>query len=226
MRGVEALVRWEDPERGLLPPAAFIPLAEETGLVVDVDRWVLVEACRTLQDWRDRAPDTAPSWISVNLSAAHLELPDLTDHVAQALAASGLPADCLVLEVTETVLMSDIAVSSTRLEQLRRLGVRIAIDDFGTGYSSLGYLRDIPVDVLKIDRSFISGLLDSARQRDLVTAVVQLGHTLGLRVVVEGVEDEAQLPVLVAIGCRLAQGYHLGRPEPAGTLAAATVLVG
>jgi diguanylate cyclase (GGDEF)-like protein/PAS domain S-box-containing protein len=227
MRGVEALVRWEDPELGLLPPAAFVPLAEETGLIVDIDRWVLVEACRTLRNWLDRAPDTAPSWISVNLSAAHLELPDLTDHVAQALAASGLPADCLVLEVTETVLMSDIAVSSTRLEQLRRLGVRIAIDDFGTGYSSLGYLRDIPVDVLKIDRSFITGLVDSARQRDLVTAVVQLGHTLGLRVVVEGVEDEAQLALLVSIGCRLAQGYHLGRPELAESLAErVAVLVG
>ena len=220
LAGVEALVRWQDPYRGLQAPGAFIPLAEETGLITEIDRWVLLEACRVVKDWQDRAPETAPAWVSVNLSAANLEVPDLTDRVAYALATSGLSPHCLVLELTETVLMRDIAVTALRLDELRELGVKIAIDDFGTGYSSLGYLRDIPVDVLKIDRSFITGLATSARQQELVSAVVQLGHTLGLKVVAEGVEEENQLVALVAMGCRYAQGYHLGRPEPAGTLVA------
>ncbi|MGX6607537.1 putative bifunctional diguanylate cyclase/phosphodiesterase [Micromonosporaceae bacterium Da 78-11] len=218
INGVEALVRWADPEHGLQQPGSFIPLAEETGLIVEIDRWMLLEACHTVKQWQDSAPHTAPDWVSVNLSAANLEVPDLTDRVAYALATSGLPPSCLVLELTETVLMRDIAVTSARLEELRLLGVKIAIDDFGTGYSSLGYLRDIPVDVLKVDRSFITDLAGNARQQELVNAVVQLGHTLGLRVVAEGIEDEDQLRALTTMGCRFAQGYHLGRPEPAAEL--------
>jgi diguanylate cyclase (GGDEF)-like protein/PAS domain S-box-containing protein len=210
--GMEALVRWDDPERGLQQPGAFIPLAEETGLIVEIDRWVLFEACRAATAW----PDT---WVSVNLSAANLEVPDLTDRVAYALATTGLAPRRLVLELTETVLMRDIAVTSARLEELRELGVRIAIDDFGTGYSSLGYLRDIPVDVLKVDRSFIDGLAGNPRQQELVSAVIQLGHTLGLEVVAEGVETEDQLRLLRRMGARYAQGYHLGRPGPAGKTA-------
>ncbi|MFI5892937.1 putative bifunctional diguanylate cyclase/phosphodiesterase [Actinoplanes sp. NPDC051513] len=208
--GAEALVRWEDPERGLQQPGAFIPLAEETGLIVEIDRWVLFEACQAATKWQE----TAPTWVSVNLSAANLEVPDLTDRVAYALAATGLSPRCLVLELTETVLMRDIAVTSARLEELRQLGVRIAIDDFGTGYSSLGYLRDIPVDVLKVDRSFIDGLVGNPRQQELVSAVIQLGHTLGLKVVAEGVETEDQLRLLRRMGARYAQGYYLGRPGP------------
>ena len=216
--GVEALVRWDDPERGLQQPGEFIPLAEETGIVVEVDRWVLFEACRTVKQWQETSPHTAPAWISVNLSAANLEVPDLTDRVAYALATTGLSAHCLVLELTETVLMRDIAVTSARLEELRELGVKIAIDDFGTGYASLGYLRDIPVDVLKVDRSFINGLVGNLRQQELVSAVLQLGHTLGLKVVAEGVETEGQLRLLDAMHCRYGQGYHLGRPAPAAEL--------
>ncbi|HEY0536625.1 MAG TPA: EAL domain-containing protein [Actinoplanes sp.] len=228
LAGVEALVRWEDPERGLQQPGAFVPLAEETGLITEIDRWVLLEACQAVRHWQQTSPGTAPAWVSVNLSAANLEVPDLTDRVAYALATSGLPPRCLVLELTETVLMRDIAVTAQRLEELRELGVQIAIDDFGTGYSSLGYLRDIPVDVLKIDRSFIVGLTchdpnsderaAGQRQQELVSAVVQLGHTLGLKVVAEGVEEEDQLAALAAMGCRYAQGYHLGRPTPAADL--------
>ncbi|MCY1142401.1 EAL domain-containing protein [Actinoplanes sp. Pm04-4] len=217
-RGVEALVRWADPERGLQPPGAFIPLAEETGLITEIDRWMLNEACRLVREWQRTAPESAPAWVSVNLSAANLEVPDLTDRVAYALASTGLPPESLVLELTETVLMRDLAVTATRLEELRELGVRIAIDDFGTGYSSLGYLRDIPVDVLKVDRSFITGLAGNERQQQLVSAVLQLGHTLGLKVVAEGVETEEQLALLAAMDCRYAQGYHLGRPEPAADL--------
>ena len=220
LNGVEALVRWQDPEHGLQQPGTFIPLAEETGLIVEIDRWMLLEACRTIKEWQDTAPQTAPAWVSVNLSAANLEVTDLTDRVAYALATSGLSPRCLVLELTETVLMRDVAVTSLRLEELRQLGVKIAIDDFGTGYSSLGYLRDIPVDVLKVDRSFITGLAGNARQQELVSAVIQLGHTLGLRVVAEGIEDEDQLAALTAMGCRYAQGYHLGRPEAAADLIA------
>jgi diguanylate cyclase (GGDEF)-like protein len=228
LAGVEALVRWQDPDRGLQQPGAFIPLAEETGLITEIDRWMLLAACRAVKDWQDRSPETAPIWVSVNLSAANLGVPDLTDRVAYALATSELSPRCLVLELTETVLMRDLAVTAARLDELRELGVQIAIDDFGTGYSSLGYLRDIPVDVLKIDRSFITGLTrreknsdtraSSVRQQELVSAVVQLGHTLGLKVVAEGVEEEAELAALEAMGCRYVQGYHLGRPEPAGTL--------
>jgi diguanylate cyclase (GGDEF)-like protein/PAS domain S-box-containing protein len=221
LAGVEALVRWEDPDRGLQQPGAFVPLAEETGLVTEIDRWVLLEACHAVRHWQETSPGAAPAWVSVNLSAANLEVPDLTDRVAYALAISGLPPHCLVLELTETVLMRDIAVTAQRLEELRELGVQIAIDDFGTGYSSLGYLRDIPVDVLKIDRSFINGLVTVPRQQELVSAVVQLGHTLGLKVVAEGIEEESQLQALEATGCRYAQGYHLGRPTPAAALIAA-----
>ncbi|MFC7531164.1 EAL domain-containing protein [Actinoplanes sp. GCM10030250] len=218
MHGVEALVRWQDPERGLQQPGSFIPLAEETGMIIEIDRWILREACHTVRQWQDHSPHTAPAWVSVNLSAAHLETADLTDQVAGALAATGLSPHCLVLELTETMLMRDVAVTSIRLQELRELGVKIAIDDFGTGYSSLGYLRDIPVDVLKIDRSFITGMVGNARQQELVSAVMQLGHTLGLRVVAEGVEDAEQLALLTVMGCKFAQGYHLGRPEPVGTL--------
>jgi diguanylate cyclase (GGDEF)-like protein len=220
LAGVEALVRWEDPERGLQAPGTFIPLAEETGLITEIDRWVLLEACQAVRNWQETSPGTAPVWVSVNLSAANLEVPDLTDRVAYALATSGLSPRCLVLELTETVLMRDIAVTAQRLEELRDLGVQIAIDDFGTGYSSLGYLRDIPVDVLKVDRSFIIGLATSPRQQELVSAVIQLGHTLGLKVVVEGIEEESQLTALEAMGCRYAQGYHLGRPAPAAAVQA------
>ncbi|WP_250007710.1 EAL domain-containing protein [Actinoplanes sp. M2I2] len=223
--GVEALVRWADPERGLQQPGAFIPLAEETGLITEIDRWMLNEACRVVRQWQETSPATAPEWVSVNLSAANLEVPDLTDRVAYALASTGLPPACLVLELTETVLMRDLAVTAGRLEELRELGVRIAIDDFGTGYSSLGYLRDIPVDVLKVDRSFITGLAGNQRQQELVSAVLQLGHTLGLKVVAEGVETDEQLDLLAAMNCRYAQGYRLGVPEPAADLIARSAAV-
>jgi diguanylate cyclase (GGDEF)-like protein/PAS domain S-box-containing protein len=218
--GAEALVRWQDPQRGLQQPGSFIPLAEETGMIIEIDRWILLEACRTIRRWQEESPSTAPAWVSVNLSAVHLDLPDLTDHVAYALATTGLSPHCLVLELTETVMMRDLAVTSARLDELRQLGVKIAIDDFGTGYSSLGYLRDIPVDVLKIDRSFITGLVGNRRQQELVSAIMQLGHTLGLRVVAEGVEDADQLALITVMGCKYAQGYHLGRPEPAEQLRA------
>jgi diguanylate cyclase (GGDEF)-like protein/PAS domain S-box-containing protein len=223
--GVEALVRWQDPECGLRQPGAFIPLAEETGLITEIDRWVLFEACLAVKRWQDRDPDGSPAWVSVNLSAANLDVPDLTDRVAYALSATGLSPHCLVLELTETVMMRDVAVTSARLDELRALGVKVAIDDFGTGYSSLGYLRDIPVDVLKVDRSFIDGMEGNRSQQELVSAVIQLGHTLGLKVVAEGVETEDQLRLLARMGARYAQGYYLGRPGPADQLSTNTATV-
>jgi diguanylate cyclase (GGDEF)-like protein/PAS domain S-box-containing protein len=223
--GVEALVRWQDPERGLQQPGAFIPLAEETGLITEIDRWVLFEACLVVKQWQDRDPDGSPSWVSVNLSAANLDVPDLIDRVAYALATTGLSPRCLVLELTETLLMRDLEATSAQLEELRDLGVQIAIDDFGTGYSSLGYLRDIPVDVLKVDRTFVDGMEANLPQQELVSAVIQLGHNLGLKVVAEGVETEHQLRLLSAMGARYAQGYYLGRPGPADQLSTNTATV-
>ncbi|MFI5912020.1 EAL domain-containing protein [Dactylosporangium sp. NPDC051541] len=216
--GVEALVRWQDPALGLRPPGAFLPMAEEAGLSADIDRWVMRESCRTLRAWQDEDPAGAPGWISVNVAAPLLESPGLPDLVTQVLRETGLRPDALVLEVTETTLMRDVAATAPRLDRLRALGVRVAIDDFGTGYSSLGYLRDIPADVLKIDRSFLDGLVGSDRHKDLIAAVLQLGRTLGLAVIAEGVEDAEQLAELVALGCPLLQGFHCGRPAPAEQL--------
>ncbi|GAA3453776.1 EAL domain-containing protein [Dactylosporangium matsuzakiense] len=216
--GVEALVRWQDPALGLRPPGAFLPLAEEAGLSADIDRWVLRESCRTLRQWQDEEPEQAPDWISVNVAAPLLESPGLPDLVTEVLRDTGLRPEALVLEVTETTLMRDVAATAPRLDRLRALGVRVAIDDFGTGYSSLGYLRDIPADVLKIDRSFLDGLVGSGRHRDLIDAVLHLGLTLGLQVVAEGIEDAAQLSELVSLGCPLLQGFHCGRPVPAEQL--------
>ena len=223
--GVEALVRWQDPAAGLRAPGTFLPLAESAGLIADIDRWVLRESCEALRSWQAEDPAGAPDWITVNISAALLDNPDLPDLIAGTLRETGLRPGALMLEVTETTLMRDVAGTAPRLERLRSTGVRIAIDDFGTGYSSLGYLRDIPADVLKVDRSFLDGLVGSDRHRGLLAAVVQLGHTLGLRVVAEGVEDAAQLAELVDLGCRYGQGYYLARPAPVEKLRVATELV-
>jgi len=211
--GVEALVRWPDETGRLRPPMTFIPLAEETGLIVDLDWWVLTEACRTALRWQRCEPGRAPGYVSVNMSAATLQLPDVVARVAEILRATGLPPAALLLEITETTLMCDIALVSGKLEELRAIGTRIALDDFGTGYSSLGYLRDLPADTLKMDRSFVARLGHDKRDRALVQAVAQLGHALGLVVLAEGVEDETQLAELVDIGCDLAQGYYFGRPQ-------------
>jgi diguanylate cyclase (GGDEF)-like protein/PAS domain S-box-containing protein len=218
VRGVEALVRWPDETGRLRPPLTFIPLAEETGLIVDLDWWVLTEACTTILRWHRDAPDHAPAYVSVNMSAATLQLPDVADRVAAVLRTTGLTPSALLLEITETTLMTDMALISQKLQQLRAIGARIALDDFGTGYSSLGYLRDIPADTVKLDRSFIARLGDDTRDHALVHAVTQLGHALGLTVLAEGVETQIQLAELVDLGCDLAQGYHLGRPQPEGEL--------
>jgi diguanylate cyclase (GGDEF)-like protein len=208
--GFEALVRWQHPLRGFLGPGEFIPLAEETGLIVPLGRWVLRESARQAALWAG-----AP-YLSVNVASAQLEQPGFVDEVASALADSGLDASRLMLEVTESSLVGD--AEAERLQALRRLGVRLAIDDFGTGYSSLSYLRRFPMDVLKIDRSFTR---DACEDSALLQAIVAMGESLGLVLIPEGIEEPEQADELRALGCRLGQGYLFGRPVPADQLTGA-----
>jgi diguanylate cyclase (GGDEF)-like protein len=211
--GFEALVRWQHPERGLLSPADFIPPAEETGLIVPLGQCVLGEACLQAAAWQRRRGPDQPLRMSVNVSAKQLQHPGWAAEVAGTLADTGLEPSYLVLELTESVLMEDPEATSARLEELRRLGVRIAIDDFGTGYSSLGYLRRLPVDVLKIDKSFIDGVALGPHESALARAVVKLARTLGLDAVAEGVSDRRQLAELRRLRCPYGQGYHFARPQ-------------
>jgi diguanylate cyclase (GGDEF)-like protein len=216
-QGVEALVRWNRGERVLVSPAEFIPLAEETGLIVELGAWVLREACRTVMSLE--AKTGAALNLSVNLSARQMLEPGLEAIVAGALSASGLPAGRLTLEITESVLMADTEATMHRLGSLRGLGVRVAIDDFGTGYSSLGYLRRFPLDAVKIDRSFIEDVAVGTRQAALVHAIIELCRVLELDTVAEGVETEEQAERLAELGCPSAQGFYFGRPMPASDLA-------
>ena len=217
--GVEALVRWNHPTRGLLPPAAFIELAEETALIVPLGTQVLRRACADAAAWRVRLGEHAPRSISVNLSVRQLQHPTVVQEVAAALRDSGLPAEALVLEITESTLLDDADAAATRLDELKALGVRVALDDFGTGYSSLSYLGRFPVDVLKIDKSFIDALGSVATdQSALVGAIVGLGTTLGVQVTAEGIEESEQLAHLLQLGCQLGQGYYFARPLPAAAL--------
>jgi diguanylate cyclase (GGDEF)-like protein/PAS domain S-box-containing protein len=205
--GVEALVRWRHPVRGLLAPAAFIALAEDTGLISDIGRFVLSDACRQLGEWRVRFPGLALT-LRVNVSGRQLTQPALLRDITIALAESGLPPDRLCLEITETALMTDIDTTIRMLRSIRDLGVRLAIDDFGTGYSSLGYLERFPVDALKIDRSFVSGLGRDHKCAAIVRTLLSLAHVLDLDVVAEGVETDAQVGMLRALGCTRAQGFR------------------
>jgi diguanylate cyclase (GGDEF)-like protein/PAS domain S-box-containing protein len=206
--GVEALLRWNHPQRGIVPPLQFIPLAEETGLIVSIGAWVLREACRQGVILHRKFPRPQPLNISVNLSAKQLQAESIVRDVADALAFSGLDSSTLVLEITETVMMTDSDVSIARLNDLKALGVRIALDDFGTGYSSLSYLSRLPVDILKMDRSFLSGDGDAT----LAAAIIAIGDRLGLEVVAEGIEREEQSHSLRDLGCQLGQGFLFARP--------------
>jgi diguanylate cyclase (GGDEF)-like protein/PAS domain S-box-containing protein len=218
--GVEALLRWEHPTGGLLGPSAFMAVAEESGLIVPIGEWALREACRQVRDWNSmRAPEDALS-LSVNLSARQLTEPGVVAMVRDVLAEECVDTQRLrlALEVTETSMLRDPETAAARLAELRALGVEFAIDDFGTGYSSLNYLRQFPVSIVKIDRGFVAGLGSSPEDEAIVRAIVQLGRTLGLSVIAEGVETEAQLARLKEIGCDQAQGFLLAFPEGAGML--------
>jgi EAL domain-containing protein (putative c-di-GMP-specific phosphodiesterase class I) len=207
--GVEALLRWKHPERGTIPPLNFIPLAEETGLIVSIGRWVLEEACRQGIALHERFPRTPPLTMSVNLSVKQLQSESIIDDVRGALEASGLPPSSLVLEITESVMMADTDLAVERLTELKSLGVLLAMDDFGTGYSSLSYLSRFPVDILKMDRSFLSS---EHHESGLAGAIIALGNSLNLDVVAEGIERPEQIEPLRELGCDLGQGFLFARP--------------
>ena len=210
--GAEALARWNHPERGPIGPDTFIPLAEETGLIVELGDRVLLAACRQVRAWQLEHRPNSPLSVSVNVSPVQLIQPDYVERVAFALHESGLTASSLVLEITETTLMRDTDRCILTLSALRAIGVRIAIDDFGTGYSSLSYLHQLPVDILKIDRSFVAAIETGSADRSLAPAIVSLAGALDLVVVAEGVETEFQGDTLRDVGCELAQGYYFARP--------------
>ncbi|MFN8034496.1 MAG: PAS domain S-box protein [Acidimicrobiia bacterium] len=216
--GVEALVRWQHAERGLVAPHEFIHLAEETGLIVPLGDWVLRESCRQIAAWQRSAHPTQQFVVSVNLSARQLAQADLLDQVTRSLEDTGADPSRLCLEITESVLMDDVEATVQSLRSLRGIGVRLSIDDFGTGYSSLGYLKRLPVDSVKVDRSFVDGLGTDPEDSAIVAAVVSLGHALGLRVVAEGVETQEQIVELEALGCDDAQGFFFASPQPTGDL--------
>jgi diguanylate cyclase (GGDEF)-like protein/PAS domain S-box-containing protein len=211
--GVEALVRWAHPERGLLAPGEFIALAEQNGLIVPLGRWVLEQACSQARAWQRECPSEPPIYISVNLSAEQLTAPELIEDVTNALARSGLPAETLMLEITESVLMRDGEAAVARLEELRDIGVKLAIDDFGTGFSSLSYLQRFPLDVVKVAKPFVDEMNVRANGAALVRGIIELARTLDHDVIAEGVESCAQAELLNAMGCRFAQGYYFARPQ-------------
>ena len=216
--GVETLLRWLHPELGVVAPLEFVSLAEDTGLIVPIGRWVLAEACSRAAELRTRRGDTVPLGMSVNLSARQLQDAALVKDVGDALRRSGLPPNLLTLELTESVLVRGGDSVLGALRALRELGVRLALDDFGTGYSSLSYLRDLPVDVLKIDRSFVVAADADNESRSVLHGIVQIGHALGLEVVAEGIERASQAAAVLELGCTIGQGFHFWRPLEAHEL--------
>ncbi len=228
--GVEALVRWDHSERGTVPPVVFIPIAEQTGLILALGRWILGEACREVASWGDSVPavegmpdptgmrNRLPA-VTVNLSGHQLQHEGLVGEVAHALSTSGLDPQRLVLEITESVIMQDTEPVLATLSALRDLGVRLAIDDFGTGYSSLSYLQKFPVDILKIDKTFIDGVAEGGQGAALTRIIIALGDMLSLRMVAEGIEQSDQSLHLRALGCGFGQGYHFARPLSAADAA-------
>jgi diguanylate cyclase (GGDEF)-like protein/PAS domain S-box-containing protein len=210
--GYEALLRWQHPDRGELAPGAFLRIAEEDGLIIPIGSWVLHQACRQVAAWRAEGRDL---WVSVNVSARQLSDPGLVAVVQDALAATGVPPHSICLEVTETAILGRPDVAAQVLDALRALGVRVALDDFGLGYSSLTHLKALPVDVLKVDRSFITGLRDCPKDRAVVEAVLTLARRMGVTAIAEGVETADQDAVLRELGCPMVQGFLYGRPGPA-----------
>jgi diguanylate cyclase (GGDEF)-like protein len=220
MVGVEALLRWAHPEQGMLPPALFIPMAEELGLIVPIGEWVFAQSARQWAQWQQSAPQDPPMLMAVNLSTRQLRDPGLVEAFRRIIAETGIDPTCVCLELTETVLMEDPDLYLQPLRDLKALGLKLAVDDFGTGHASLTYLKRFPFDVLKIDRSFVRGLGRNTADRAIVGGVIALAHALGLQVVAEGIEDREHLVELRALGCDLAQGYHFARPLPAEAVSA------
>jgi diguanylate cyclase (GGDEF)-like protein/PAS domain S-box-containing protein len=214
VRRVEALVRWDHPERGLLDPDEFVPIAEESGLIIPMGEQVLEQACRRAVEWQRQFPPSTPLVMCVNLSARQLSRPDLAETVERVLGETGLKGDHLTLDITETVYVQALEENAASLDRLRGRGVKISIDDFGTGYSSLSYLKRLPADVIKVDKSFVKGLGAGAEDTAIVRMIIELGHTLGREVIAEGVESEEQAELLREMGCDMAQGFHFAKPLP------------
>jgi EAL domain-containing protein (putative c-di-GMP-specific phosphodiesterase class I) len=214
--GFEALVRWNDPDHGLVPPADFIPVAEDTGLTVPLGWWVLRKALGQLREWNDANPKRAPLAMSVNVSSRQFAQPDMVERVQEMLREESIPGSQLHLEITETSLMLDLESTGRTLRQLRDADIQLHVDDFGTGYSSLAYLCRFPIHTLKIDRSFVRQMTYSGENMEVVRTIVQLARNLGHGVIAEGVETEGQLALLQNLGCDLGQGYLISRPlDPA-----------
>jgi diguanylate cyclase (GGDEF)-like protein len=215
LAGFEALMRWQHPERGLVSPVEFIPVAEETGLIVPMTIWILREACTQLSRWRWQSPLNRTLLVSVNLSGKHFTQPDLVEQVSQILHETGLEPHCLKLEITESAVMENAEATTKVLMKLRDLGVRLSIDDFGTGYSSLSYLHRFPIDTLKIDRSFVSRMGEAGENSEIVQTIITLAKNLEMEVIAEGVETVNHVQQLRGFGCRYAQGFLFSKPQPA-----------
>jgi len=212
IEGWEALVRWRHPERGLVPPLDFISLAEETGLIVPLGKWVLEEACRQAGEWTRKYPATPKRLMNVNISARQFQHRDLITTVLNALRMAGMAPDALKLEITESIMMKDPVASLEAMKTFRSMDIHLVIDDFGTGYSSLSYLKRFPVDTLKVDKSFVDGLGKDPESTAIVTAVISLAKSLGMRVTAEGIETLDQMEHLQRLDCDQGQGYHFSRP--------------
>jgi diguanylate cyclase (GGDEF)-like protein/PAS domain S-box-containing protein len=222
LSGFEALVRWQHPERGLIYPSEFIAVAEETGFIVSIGQWMLLESCRQMRRWQEKLSDDQPLSISVNLSSKQFAHSDLLDQIMRTLDVTGLDPHSLKLEITESIVMQNIDVATGMLEQLRALGVELSIDDFGTGYSSLSYLHRLPIDTLKIDRSFVSHIVESNENKEIVRTIIMLAQNLGMGVIAEGVETRGQVELLRELNCQSGQGYLFAKPLDADS---ATVLI-
>lgn len=210
--GMEALVRWVHPKYGLLSPMKFIPLAEETNLIVPLGDWILSEACRQVQDWRNIYAELKDVSVTVNISIRQFQQKELVDIVSKALITSGLPSSCLILEITESFMMQDTEATIIKLQLLKDLGVRLAIDDFGTGYSSLSYLQRFPIDILKIDKSFVDKLGQGSEGNAVAKAIIMMGDSLNLKTIAEGIETPGQIGELQSLGCEAGQGFHFAKP--------------
>ena len=213
--GFEALVRWQHPEHGLVSPGKFIPVAEDTDLIIPIGQWILQEACQQMQKWHTKFSLDLPPIISVNLSGRQFTQPDLVTHIEQTLAKTGLPGQYLKLELTESILMDDVSSVIETLNHMKELNLKISIDDFGTGYSSLSYLHRFPIDTLKVDKSFVMNIDDLGEDHAIVETIITLGHHLGMDVIAEGIETSGQAQKLKALNCEYGQGYYFARPLPA-----------
>jgi EAL domain-containing protein (putative c-di-GMP-specific phosphodiesterase class I) len=218
--GVEALLRWNHPERGIVMPGDFIPIAEDSSRIIEIGRRVLLEACRRVREFSESVPAGKGLRVAVNISGRHLQQGNLVGHVREALEASGLEPGSLVIELTEGTIMQNTDVNLERFRELKALGVRLAIDDFGMGYSSLSYLHRFPIDIMKIDRAFVSRMTEQNGGPELARAVVMLGTTLGLETIAEGIENEDQVATLLDLGCVAGQGFLFASSSPLEAVAA------